>query len=98
MHIQHPLSLSLIADRFLLGTGSHVLKFGWARVNFNYFMDDAEFTFVIDAIKQIADHGWKLLSSYKCDATVGPVFTDTRLVLNHLARLGPTTQPPNRVI
>jgi len=55
----------------LAANGSHVLKPGWARINLNYFMDEAEFTYIIEAIKQIASEGWKLLPQYRCDAVSG---------------------------
>ena len=37
---------------------------GFCRVNFNYFIDREEFDFIVEAIRQIAEHGWKLLPLY----------------------------------
>jgi selenocysteine lyase/cysteine desulfurase len=42
----------------------HSLKPGFCRVNFNYFIDEAEFDYILSAIEQIAEHGWKLLPLY----------------------------------
>jgi len=44
-----------------------VFKPGWARVNFNYFIDQMETDFIIEAVEQIAIHGWKLLPLYIID-------------------------------
>ena len=40
-------------------------KPGWCRVNFNYFIPETEFDYILSAIEQIAQHGWKLLPFYK---------------------------------
>jgi hypothetical protein len=40
------------------------LRPGFCRVNFNYFIDQEEFDYIIAAIEQIAEHGWKLLPLY----------------------------------
>ncbi len=42
---------------------------GWTRLNFNYFIDDEEFEYIIDAILHIADRGWELASSYTVNDT-----------------------------
>jgi hypothetical protein len=34
------------------------------RVNFNYFLSEAQFQFLLDAIHFVAEHGWKLLPHY----------------------------------
>lgn len=44
---------------------------GWARVNFNYFIDSKEADFVRRAIMQIADDGWKLLPFYQQNPVTG---------------------------
>lgn len=49
----------------------HSIKLGWARVNFNYFLDESEFQFIVDAVMQIASHGWKLLPFYRLDTQSG---------------------------
>src|SRR5690606_495731 len=34
-------------------------------VNFNYFLSEAQFQFLLDAIHMVAEHGWKLLPDYR---------------------------------
>ena len=50
-----------------MGQGLNAFKFGWARVNFNYFISPEELEFICDAILQIAEHGWKLLPLYQAN-------------------------------
>lgn len=49
-------------------------KPGWARVNFNYFISKYEVAFIIEAVKQIAKDGWKLLPLYVQDWRTGQFF------------------------
>ncbi|MCC7383240.1 MAG: aminotransferase class V-fold PLP-dependent enzyme [Deltaproteobacteria bacterium] len=51
--------------------GAEGIKPGWVRVNFNYFISETEFQFLIDAIHFVADHGWKLLPHYQFDLATG---------------------------
>jgi len=51
--------------------GEHVAKPGWARVNFNYFIEEAEAQFIRDAVLQIASDGWRLLPFYKISPLSG---------------------------
>ncbi len=44
--------------------GCEGVKPGWVRVNFNYFISDNVFDFILDAVEIIADQGWKLLPDY----------------------------------
>jgi len=53
--------------RSLVAKGYNAFKFGWARVNFNYFISPEEVEFICDSIAQIAEHGWKLLPLYEVD-------------------------------
>jgi hypothetical protein len=45
--------------------GCEVIKPGWVRVNFNYFISEAEFTYIVEAVHQIANQGWRLLPHYR---------------------------------
>jgi len=45
--------------------GCEGIKPGWVRVNFNYFLSDAQFEFLLEAIHFIAREGWKLLPHYR---------------------------------
>ena len=51
--------------------GCEAIKPGWARVNFNYFITDDSFRFIVDAVHFIADHGWTLLPFYTFEDTSG---------------------------
>ncbi len=44
--------------------GSEGIKPGWVRVNFNYFISETVFTFILQAVEFVAEHGWKLLPHY----------------------------------
>ncbi|HEX5696030.1 MAG TPA: aminotransferase class V-fold PLP-dependent enzyme [Acidimicrobiia bacterium] len=44
--------------------GCEVIKPGWVRVNFNYFIAEEEFAYILEAVQLIADHGWRLLPVY----------------------------------
>jgi selenocysteine lyase/cysteine desulfurase len=47
-----------------VATGCAVIKPGWVRVNFNYFIAEEEFAYLIEAVHLIADQGWRLLPLY----------------------------------
>ena len=51
--------------------GSEGIKPGWVRVNFNYFISEAVFSFIVDAIAWVARHGWRLLPLYRFDPQTG---------------------------
>ena len=44
--------------------GCEGIKPGWVRVNFNYFVSEEIFEFIIDAVHKIANEGWKLMPHY----------------------------------
>lgn len=47
--------------------GCEVVKPGWIRVNFNYFIPEVEFDYIIQAVNLVAAHGWRLLPLYRFD-------------------------------
>jgi len=47
--------------------GYPVLKPGWVRLNFNYFIDQETFDYILGAVELIAEYGWKLLGQYSYD-------------------------------
>lgn len=51
--------------------GLGVLRPGWVRLNFNYFISDEEFAYLLDALALVAEHGWKLLPWYRYDSAHG---------------------------
>jgi selenocysteine lyase/cysteine desulfurase len=52
-----------------LMTGNMILRPGWVRLNFNYFIDEATFEYIVHAVELIAQHGWRLLPFYHYDST-----------------------------
>jgi selenocysteine lyase/cysteine desulfurase len=51
--------------------GCEGIKPGWVRVNFNYFISEAVFAYVVDAVALVADHGWSLMTDYRFDPATG---------------------------
>ena len=51
--------------------GAMVLRPGWVRLNFNYFIDEGEFEYLLSAIMLVAKHGWRLLPHYHFDNDSG---------------------------
>ncbi len=51
--------------------GCEGVKPGWVRVNFNYFLSDEVFEFLLRAVHVVADEGWKLLPHYDFEPTTG---------------------------
>ncbi len=48
--------------------GCHLIKPGWVRVNFNYFIPEEEYEYVERAVHLVADKGWRLLPLYEFDS------------------------------
>jgi len=42
-----------------------IYKPGWTRINFNYFINEDTFNYLIGAIDLVASYGWQLLSQYQ---------------------------------
>ncbi len=51
--------------------GCEGIKPGWIRINFNYFISDAVFHFIIQAVQMVAEDGWRLLGHYDFDPASG---------------------------
>jgi selenocysteine lyase/cysteine desulfurase len=54
-----------------IARGCEGIKPGWVRVNFNYFISDAVFEFILDAVDLVAREGWRLLPDYAFDPATG---------------------------
>src|SRR5690349_9152970 len=54
-----------------IGRGCEGIKPGWIRVNFNYFISEPVFEFILDAVDLVATDGWKLLPEYRFDPLSG---------------------------
>lgn len=51
--------------------GCEGIKPGWVRVNFNYFIDDATFDYVVSAVALVAERGRALLPWYRFEPDTG---------------------------
>jgi selenocysteine lyase/cysteine desulfurase len=51
--------------------GCEGIKPGWVRVNFNYFISEQVFQYVVQAVALVADHGWRLVPEYRFDLASG---------------------------
>lgn len=54
-----------------INLGCEGIKPGWVRVNFNYFISEAVFEFILDAVELVAAEGWRLLPEYCFDPATG---------------------------
>jgi len=66
--------------------GCEGIKPGWVRVNFNYFISEVVFSYILEAVHLVADQGWKLLGDYRFEVATalwrhrrGPVEPPLRL-------------------
>ena len=46
-------------------------KLGFTRLSFNYFISEAVFEYLVEAVHLLANEGWKLLPLYRFDAATG---------------------------
>ena len=51
--------------------GCEGIKPGWVRINFNYFISEPVFDFILDAVDFVAEHGWKFLPYYRFEPNTG---------------------------
>ena len=54
-----------------IARGCEGIKPGWVRVNFNYFISEAVFEYLLDAVHLVADQGRNLLGDYRFDPASG---------------------------
>ncbi len=66
-----------------ISRGCEGIKPGWVRVNFNYFISEAVFEYILAAVELVAADGWRLLPQYGFDAATG--------LWRHA---GPAVEPP----
>jgi len=61
------------SERFVevIEQGCEILKPGWVRVNFNYFITDDVFDYIIKAVDWIADNGCHFLKDYQFNSVNG---------------------------
>jgi selenocysteine lyase/cysteine desulfurase len=65
-----------------INRGCEGIKPGWVRVNFNYFIDESTFDYIVEAVQLVASHGASLLSRYDFEP-------DSGLWHHRLGTLGP---------
>ena len=51
--------------------GCEGIKPGWVRVNFNYFISEPVFSYLVEAVRLVAREGWRLLEDYRFDPATG---------------------------
>ncbi len=54
-----------------IARGCEGIKPGWVRVNFNYFISETVFEYILDAVDLVARDGWRLLPLYRFDPVTG---------------------------
>ena len=54
-----------------ISRGCEGIKPGWIRVNFNYFISETVFAFLLDAVDFVATEGWRLVPDYRFDPATG---------------------------
>jgi selenocysteine lyase/cysteine desulfurase len=54
-----------------IAQGAMVLRPGWVRLNFNYFIAEEEFEYLVRAVELVAEYGWRLLPFYHFDTDSG---------------------------
>jgi len=54
-----------------VAAGAAILRPGWVRVGFNYFISEADFEYILSALELVACHGWRLLPFYRYDHSSG---------------------------
>jgi selenocysteine lyase/cysteine desulfurase len=54
-----------------IAVGCEGIKPGWVRVNFNYFLDEEVFEYIVEAVRVVARDGWRLLGDYRFDPATG---------------------------
>ncbi|MDH5224090.1 MAG: aminotransferase class V-fold PLP-dependent enzyme [Actinomycetota bacterium] len=54
-----------------IARGCEGIKPGWVRVNFNYFITEAVFAYLLDAVELVATDGWRFLPRYRFEPASG---------------------------
>ena len=51
--------------------GCRGVKPGWTRLNFNYFISEETFNYIVKAVELVAAYGWRLMPAYRFDPESG---------------------------
>ncbi len=57
--------------RRAITSGCEGIKPGWVRVNFNYFISETVFRYIVEAVHLVSTEGWKLLPYYQFSMDTG---------------------------
>lgn len=73
-YAHHLLNLDMSTSNAIdkeLRNGQMILRPGWVRLNFNYFISQQTFEYLVSAVELVAEHGWRLLPYYQYDTDSG---------------------------
>ncbi|MGC4116394.1 MAG: aminotransferase class V-fold PLP-dependent enzyme [Myxococcales bacterium] len=73
--------------------GHEGIKPGWVRINFNYFISEAVFRYVVEAVAFVAEHGWRFLPDYRFNPETG-LWRHERGLVEPLLRLTDLSYDP----
>jgi len=51
--------------------GCEGIKPGWTRISFNYFISEKVFAYIVEAVRLVAQDGWRLLGDYRFEPATG---------------------------
>lgn len=74
--------------------GCEGIKPGWVRISFNYFISEAVFSYIVDAVTMVARDGWRLLEDYRFEPATG-IWTHRAGVVEPPLRLSEITYGPD---
>ena len=80
-------------EREIVG-GCEGIKPGWVRVNFNYFISETVFDYVVEAVALVARDGWRLLPDYRFEPATG-LWRHRRAAAEPPLRLSQVTYGPD---
>ena len=61
----------LTRERDRMNSGKELIRPGFCRISLNYFVDEEEVDFVLNAVRLVADMGWACLPQYTFNADTG---------------------------
>lgn len=74
--------------------GCEGIKPGWVRISFNYFISEAVFSYIVDAVLMVARDGWRMLEAYRFEPTTG-IWTHRAGLVEPPLRLSRITYGPD---
>eukprot|EP01026_Neomeris_dumetosa_P021002 TRINITY_DN1851_c0_g1_i13.p1 TRINITY_DN1851_c0_g1~~TRINITY_DN1851_c0_g1_i13.p1 ORF type:complete len:624 (+),score=59.54 TRINITY_DN1851_c0_g1_i13:114-1985(+) len=89
-------SISAKIQPLVVNQGFECLKWGWVRINLNYFISEAEANYILDAISQVCKYGYKLLPQYSLNLKTG-IWRHRKIMNYKLEKLSLTDFGTSRV-